>query len=603
MTFPASEQTSMVRKRVQLAGLLSALVLIVAVTYRDAPNNDFHFDDYDNIVRYGPVRMDQFELRALADAFMNPMLEYRNVASLTFAIDWWRGGGEARAFLQTNVLLHILATLSLFGFAVQLLRRWATDQSRAVLVIAFAVSAIWAVHPINSQAVNLIVQRMAILATLFVLLSLNCYLIARASTPTRRAGWLVACTAFAVLGALSKQNAWILPVLLLGVEYGVIRHRRPLLRGPLDGLLLSLPFLIVTLVMLDLMLGTGPVSKTFVGAYEHRSFSMAERLLTQPRVIFFYLSLVLWPLPGRFSLEHAFPASTSLLEPATTLPCILGLVILLLVAIWLFARPKSRIVGLLLIWPVATLAIESSFVPLEMVFEHRMYMPMAGLAVLLGIALLSLLRRYPRRELILAGTVTLATLGLALSTTVRTSDWQDALNLHADAVRKAPDSPRAWANLGLQRYMDGDPVGAIGALEMALELSDGKESKALEHLGVIYLDRGELDRAETLIDQAYRMQWSRPAPSVLNHKGEVELARERYATAVEFFARAIGTAPWNSVYYWNIALAYEGLGECDLALKSWREYLEREKDVSQHGEVERHIATAYGRGQDACGGQ
>jgi hypothetical protein len=601
MKFPYFEYSSTMSERVQLAGLLCALVVIVAVTYRGASGNEFHFDDYDNIVRYSPVRMDQFELQSLADAFMHPMIEHRNVPSLTFAIDWWRGGGEARAFLQTNVLLHILTTLSLFGFVVQLLRRWAAEQSHAVMLAAFAAAAIWAVHPINSQAVNLIVQRMAILAALFVLLSLSCYLIARTTSRTWRIPWFVAAVAFGLLGAFSKENAWILPLLLLGVEYGVIRHRRELIRGPQDWLLLSLPFLVAVFVVLDLALEVGPISDSLVGAYDYRSFSMVERLLTQPRVIFFYLSLVLWPLPGRFSLEHAFPVSTSLLAPPTTLICILGLVVLLLAALWLFARPTSRIVGLLLLWPFATLAIESSFVPLELVFEHRMYMPMVGLVALLGIAILSLARRYPGREIALAGTVALATIGLSFSTSVRTNDWRDALALQVDAVRKAPDSPRAWTNLGLQRYMAGDKAGAIDALETALELSDGKEPKALEHLGVIYLDRGELDRAEALIDQVYRQQWSRPEPSVLNHKGEVELARERYASAVEFFARAIDAAPWNRVYYWNIALAYEGLGECELALRSWRDYLERETDPSQRGEVERHIAIVHGGGHNSCG--
>jgi hypothetical protein len=231
-------------KRILLAGLLCSLVLVVAVTYRGASGNEFHFDDYDNIVRYGPVRMDQFELQALADAFMHPMIEHRNVPSLTFAIDWWRGGGEARAFLQTNVFLHVLTTLSLFGLLVQLLRRWAAAQSQAVMLTAFAAAAIWAVHPINSQAVNLIVQRMAILATLFVLLSLSCYLIARTRSRPWRIPWFVAAVAFGLLGAFSKENAWILPLLLLGVEYGVIRHGQALIRGPQDWLLLSLPFLI-----------------------------------------------------------------------------------------------------------------------------------------------------------------------------------------------------------------------------------------------------------------------------------------------------------------------------------------------------------------------
>ena len=87
-------------------GLALLLVVAVMLTYREAPGNQFHFDDTYNIVDHGPVRMEQFSTDALIDALANPRLEYRNVPSLTFALDWWRGGGEPRAFLQTNILLH-----------------------------------------------------------------------------------------------------------------------------------------------------------------------------------------------------------------------------------------------------------------------------------------------------------------------------------------------------------------------------------------------------------------------------------------------------------------------------------------------------------------
>jgi hypothetical protein len=166
-------------RALQVVGLALLLAIIVALTYREAPGNEFHFDDHRNIVDYGPVRMEQPSGKALLDAFANPKLQYRNFPSLTFAVDWWRGGGEARAFLQTNVFLHALTALAVFAFAYRLLCRLQTENRRTVLLAAFCVALLWAVHPINSQAVNLIVQRMAILATLFVLLSLTCYLEAR----------------------------------------------------------------------------------------------------------------------------------------------------------------------------------------------------------------------------------------------------------------------------------------------------------------------------------------------------------------------------------------------------------------------------------------
>jgi hypothetical protein len=585
----------------QALGLALLLVVAVVLTYREAPRNQFHFDDTHNIVDHGPVRMEQFSAAALVDAFANPRLEYRNVPSLTFAIDWWRGGGEPRAFLQTNILLHALTALAVFLFAQQVLRRIMPDEPGVLPVAAFLVALVWAVHPINSQAVNLIVQRMAILATLFVLLSLSCYLAARSADTARGAVWFVAAFVFAVLGALTKENAWILPVLVIAAEYGIVRHRQVLLRNRLDALLLALPFVAGALVVVDLVSGSGPISNNYLSGYSIRSFSMEERLLTQPRVIFFYLSLVLWPLPGRFSLEHDFAVSTSLLAPPTTLLSILALAALIVAALALFLRPGTRATGFLLLWPVMTLAIESSFIPLEMVFEHRMYMPLAGLILVAGVGIITATGHRPAIRPVVAAAVVAIALGLGISTSMRTALWQDPLTLNADAVRKAPGSSRAWSNLGMHRYLEGDRDGAIAALEKAIEISGGRERKALEHLGVIHLDLGDIDRAEALVDRAYRLQWENPEPSILNHMGEVALARRRFQEAVEYFDRAIRIAPWKSAYYWNIALAHEGLSNCTRALESWRRYLDLESDADSRRQVEQHIAENYGQGGNGCG--
>ncbi len=152
----------------------------------------------------------------------------------------------------------------------------------------------------------------------------------------------------------------------------------------------------------------------------------------------------------------------------------------------------------------------------------------------------------------------------------------------------------------MHRYLEGDRGGAMAALEKAIELSDGKEKKALEHLGVIYLDLGDLDRAEALVGSAYRLQWNDPEPSVLNHMGEIELARERYASAVKYFDQAIRIAPWKSAYYWNIALAYEGLADCSEALQNWRKYLDLDKDPASRRQIEQRIAETYLTGSGSC---
>ena len=232
-----------------------------------------------------------------------------------------------------------------------------------------------------------------------------------------------------------------------------------------------------------------------------------------------------------------------------------------------------------------------------------MYLPTVGLALLPGIGLVAINEHRPAFTFGYIAVLLVVAAGLAASTSERTKLWQDPLTLHADAVEKAPNSSRAWSNLGMYRYLEGDQAGAMAALENAIELSGGKERRALEHLGVIYLDLGDLDRAETLVESAYRMQWQNPEPSTLNHMGEVQLARQRYAAAAQYFDRAISIAPWKTAYYWNIALAYEGLGYCTQALQNWHKYLGLEKDEDSRRTVERHIETNHGSGNDGCGPQ
>ena len=588
--------------RYRRLGFAALLLLIVTLVYHESPGGSFQFDDLGNIVRYAPVHMDQFAFDTLAEAFSKPRVGNRHIPSLTFAVDWWRGGGEARAFLQTNVFLHALTSLALFAFAIQLLNRWSSEDKDKIVFVAFVVALLWAVHPINSQTVNLIVQRMAILSTLFVLLSLSCYLAARSTTDARQAVWFPASLLFGALAAISKENAWILPLLIIGIEYGVVRHGQPLIRRKADWFILSAPVVFAGLLVLDLVTGAGPISENYLSGYAIRSFTMMERLLTQPRVIFFYLSLVAWPMPGRFSIEHDFLVSTSLVTPPTALLSLVALAAVTAAGLFLFFRARTRMLGALCLWPLATLAIESSFIALELVFEHRMYMPLTGLAVLAGTLLLAVNKRYATYSWAVFALALLVGIGLSASTIKRTSVWREPLTLYQDAVSKAPGSSRAWANLGLYRYQDGDEDGALAALEKAVELGDGRDAKALENLGVVYLDQGRLQAAADLIQQAYELQRQRPESSILNHKGEVALAMENYASAAHFFRGAINLASWNSVYYWNLALAYEGMSQCVAALAAWRRNLDLSRDAADSEQVERHIEAVYRSPSGKCYG-
>ena len=297
-----------------LLGLI--LVCLVLVAYHEAPDNGFHLDDSDNITRHGPVRMQRFSLEGLRQAWEKPFLPRRPLPSLTFAVDWWRGGGQPRAFQWTNVAIHATAALVLMLLLREILRAWKrVGTALGADLAAACAAAAWALHPIQAQAVCYIVQRMALLATLFSILAVWLYLRGRlAAVPRRRYLYWLAALASLVLGLLSKEVAVLTLGLVLLLEIGLCRVRPLSLRHSLDRVLLIAVVLAFVVMIADLV-GGGPLAGWLEPRYGLRRFTLAERLMTQPRVVFFHLSQIVLPLPSRFSIEHGFPLSTSLLTP------------------------------------------------------------------------------------------------------------------------------------------------------------------------------------------------------------------------------------------------------------------------------------------------
>jgi tetratricopeptide (TPR) repeat protein len=403
----------------------------------------------------------------------------------------------------------------------------------------------------------------------------------------------------ALLGGLSKENAWIIPALILLAEYGVIRNGQRILSHRLDYIVIGLPVFMVLFVLIDLIFIEGPVYKHFSPRFGVRDFTLHERLLTQPRVIFFHLSQILWPLPGRFSLEHDFVTSTSVLKPFSTLPALAGLIAWVGSGVWLLLVKNRRILGFWLLWVPVGLAIESSAVPLEMIFEHRMYLPSVGLAGLLASRIYFLFRAEgAKRTAITIGCASLVLL-LVLSTRERVPDWQSNVTLYEQAVRTAPKSSRVRGNLGMYLYQAGQVDRAVAELEQALVL-DPNSFKALENLGVIMMDLGNLKAAEDLMRRAVLASGSNISTSLLNHLGELALKQEDFAQARFYFYQALKAASWNPVYYWNLAFTYEQEGSCAQAYDYWRRYLQLQISEENRKTVEEHLVETYSSLNGKC---
>ncbi|MBF0128075.1 MAG: tetratricopeptide repeat protein, partial [Magnetococcales bacterium] len=521
-----------------LSPSLAVLSLLVALgcAYWNVTLGAFHFDDESNIIDNRALQVHTPTLASLWQAGKSGYTASRPLAGATFAWDWHRGGGRAGAFLATNRVIHGVNALLLLALLYRLIQ---TPNPQRRLFAAWVGALFWTVHPIQVQAVAYATQRMASLATLCMLLSVLAFMQWRVMRG-RAWLWLPLSAASCGVGMLVKEIAALVPLLLLLVEFGArpeTVHRRPW-----DPLWLALPVGGMLCFVLDGILG-GPLWSFLLENYQRMGervvdFSMGERLLTQPRVFFFHLSQILWPLPERFAIEHDFVTSRAWLQPPATLLAWLALGVWCVVGGWLLvAGGPRRVLGSLLLWPVAALSLESGPVGLEMVYEHRMYLPLAGFAGLLSWGVAHGWRPGGRGWALTAGLLVCVGL-LILSTRTRLLDWRSPMRLlQATVVHTAPNSARAWDNLGTL-YAESQRVQeAEAAFSMAIALNP-RHVAALVNRGI--LRSGSPHTLESALADL-NSALDRPAPPLqaLVARGNLLVRLGRLQEAERDYARAL----------------------------------------------------------------
>lgn len=590
----------MASRRILLSLLSLLLVLLIQFTYYENSENTFHFDDRFSIVDNTPIHMQQFSLSNLWLAGEGAYHATRPIPSVTFAIDWWRGGGAASTFLQTNLFIHTLNALLVMALLLVLLQRLYPKAPVEIALSAFMASAIWALHPIQVQGVSYIVQRMATLATLFTLLSVLSYFFARTSTVlSRKILWFFLALLSVIFAMLCKEMAWIAPLLILLVEYCLVRDRKAILfKNRLDQAVLFIPFALAAIAAVLVVVGVGELAKYFDSFYTIRDFTMEERLFTQPRVVMFYLSLIFLPLAGRFSLEHDFVLSSSLISPVSTLFSLLVIVVWCVVAIYFWRNPSRRIIAFLMLFLPLTLVVESSFIGLEMVFEHRMYLPLFALVGLLSIVIVYLLQLGMKQKWVTLVLCGLLISILSMSTMQRMTTWKTTEAMLLNSSVHASNNVRSWSNLGRYYIDNGQYDKARSPIERAL-LLDNEYSSALEAMGAIHLFDGEPVEARLHLVKAYRT--NKVGHSWLNNMAWLHLEevargikpRSFLGKALDFSYQARRLAPREPRYIRMSALIHEQLNDCLSAYQAWQDYLYYPLSAEERNVVKSHLSLHY----------
>jgi len=374
-----------------------------------------------------------------------------------------------------------------------------SNSKNKIILCSLAVTTIYLVHPLNIQAVTYVVQRMTSMAALFVLLSFGCYLLARRNRGTVAVLGFSASALCWLLAMASKEIAIQLPLVLLLYEACFHRDFWKVRLGRLSiatvfsarGIFVGAILILVSTYILKTY---NPESHFhWYEQFPGRDFSGVERLLTQSRVQFFYLTLVLWASPSRLNIEHDFIVSQSLWQPWTTILAASGWIIALVVLLY-FAKAKPRLAFPLLAYMTFHL-LESGPINLEMVFEHRMYLPMAFLALFLNSVLLSDFVNWKVAVLV----VYMLALPLAYATYERNKVWSNELEFLRDSAEKSPNNFRSWYNLGSRLGESGYFAEAEEVLQKALKLKPKKarpnHAWAHNQLGNVYKLTGRLTEA------------------------------------------------------------------------------------------------------------
>ena len=304
----------------------------------------------------------------------------------------------------------------------------------------------------------------------------------------------------------------MLPIALLFIEFIFFRDitiRR--LSGYLSLCLFATVFVVV---LLGVVLFGNPFG--FLKGYPYRTFTPLQRLLTESRVLVFYLSQIFYPIPMRLSVYHDFPVSTSLFHPWTTLPCLI--LILALLSLAFLCLNRQPVLSFAILFFFFNHLIESSVIGLELVFEHRNYLPSLFLFMPLAQGIKKLINRYGKSESslhrILYAAVVLIVIGLGSGTYVRNMAWATEKTLWEDTLVKAPNSIRAHHELALQYYeKSGKYNEALALYHRGLQL-DGQniyeKSLSLNNIASIHFTRGEYDLAE--------MYWKKAIASFPKYK-------------------------------------------------------------------------------------
>lgn len=546
--------------------------------------NSFHcqwqFDDYPNILDNKNVHLELFSWKDIQKTIYGMDIYHgqmnRPLSYLTFALNYLFGSTNVFGYHLVNFTIHYLAAIFLFLFIYNTLQLPVLNARYKKTAYGIAILSVffWTTHPIQVTVVTYIVQRMASMAGMFYIMAMYFYLKGRTENETgKRIGYFIVCGVAAIFSFASKENAAILPMSLLLYDFFLIQGLNHLKRNLMIAVCLLLITFFIALFFVDI--------SVILEGYKDRPFTLFERLLTEPRIILFYLTLLFYPTSFRLTLLHDIEISSSLFNPWSTFPAML--IIFLVITIAIIISRKENLIAFCILFFFLNHMIEGSFIPLELIFEHRNYIPSMFLFIPIAILCVHILDYFSYKksiQLIMSFVIIFIITAQGHTTYIRNDLFKDSLALWQDNIKKAPNLHRPHHNLGDKLMVKGFYEEGISELKQSLEAKaaarHNQKYKTHYNIGVYYLVNTEYKKA---LEHFYKVFKYKPNhPKTLNKIAIIKIYLNDLTLAEKFIKEAIRLEPNPTEYHTTLSLILLKKGETDKAIEEAKKGIKDKKN-------------------------
>ncbi|MFQ5454579.1 MAG: tetratricopeptide repeat protein [Nitrospirota bacterium] len=613
---------------------VSFITILISIIHLNSLYSPFLYDDIRNIVDNNAIHLTDISVYTLKNIVHNSSISRnRPITNITFAINYYFGGLEVYGYHIVNIIIHIITAITIYLFLyITLEMRVQKTKDPCISDRSFWIGMIaallWSTSPVQTQAVTYIVQRATSMATMFYMMSLLCYVNGRISGGRGHpALYYLLSTVFAFLAFGSKEISATLPFVIILYEiYFFTQSNTKRMRK--RAIYFTGIIMVSVLIFSHLYMDEGIISalkrltEPPVSNIEQQAFTAGERILTQFRVIIYYITLLILPLPSRLRVLYNFPVSHSLFDPLTTIPAIV--IILGLIVYALSIVRKRGVISFFMLWFFLNLVIESLITRLHLVFEHRLYLPSIGFFVIVGVGMVKFTEMVKYRKNSTVSSLPDCLLPAAnciiiiavifiqsLWTIQRNYVWQDVSLLWRDNIKKEPYLSDPHNELGVHYYSHGDIDSAVKEYKMAIEIdpdyttahnnlaqiyeeteetepaieqyievirSDPSKIKAYINLAMLYEKKEDINMAV----KVYKLLKERYKDNIYSYieLGRIYTDQKKWDMAIDEYKRVIEIFPNAPLVYNTLGILYKRTGRIDLSIDAYKKALRLDPDIA-----------------------